>query len=293
MYNLLIALGIGAVAFGAGSLATNTIVAGVVPALLASGIAYFLLARRTLNQFSALIQADMGALQAKLPTARSQQEQQAIFSEGRQALEKGFALKPWQFGIASQVHTQIGSIAYMQKDFDGAYEHLSKADSWMMRMTAWQPMAMLALIEYRRNEPEAAVKRLSKLTTAGGKDALFWALYATVANRAKQTEVALKAVSEGLEKVKGSAELTTLADQLRNKKRLTPEIFGEMWLQFFPDEAEQIIRSSPALYQKMMAAQQAANGPMQQQQPDGMKPNRAQRRAAKKNKGKKIDHPRY
>ncbi|MFT4976616.1 MAG: hypothetical protein ACI8S6_002521 [Myxococcota bacterium] len=291
MYNLLIALGIGALAFAAGSLATNTIIAGVIPAMLASGIGYFLLMRRTGKQLAVITQEAMDIFQNKMPSARTPEAQQALFAEGRTALERGFSLQRWQFLIGSQLHAQLGSLSYMQMDFTTAHSHLLKADTWLGRYTAWQPLSMLALIELRNGDKDAAVKRLSGLTTAGSKDALFWALYAVSAHRAGQTEVALKAISEGLEKVPSSKELKTLADQIRNKRRLTPEIFGQGWLQFFPDQAQQILSANPALRQQMMAAQ-AANGSM-----DPGQMNRAQRRAAKRGKQPQqappLKHPRF
>lgn len=297
MYNLLISLGIGAVAFGLAAVVTSSPVAGVIPAMLAAGIAYFLLMRRTGQQLQVITQEAMDVFQTKMPQARTPQAQAQLFEEGRDILKRGFALERWQFLIGSQLHAQLGSLSYMQKDFKTAREHLEKADTWLGRYTAWQPLAMLALIKYRDGEGAAAVEQMSKLTFAGSKDALFWALYAVTAHRAKDSEAALRAISEGTEKVPESKELQLLADQLRNKKRLSPEIFGEPWLQFFPDEAERIIRANPALYQKMMAAQGMQPPPAANQAGPPM--NRAQRRAAKKSKdkqkdaGQPLNHPRY
>ena len=210
MYNLLIALGIGALAFAAGVLATGTTVAGVIPAVLAVGIAYFLLMRRTGKQLAAISEEVMAVFQGKMATARTQSQQQAVFAEGKAILERGFELGRWQFLIATQIHTQLGTLSYMQRDFKTARVHLEKGDTWLSRFTAWQPMAMLALLEYRGGEEAAAVKRLQGLKMAGGKDPLYWALTTTVANRAKQTEDALKAISEGLERLPDSEPLQKL-----------------------------------------------------------------------------------
>jgi hypothetical protein len=295
MYNLLIAIGIGALAFVAGVLATGTTIAGIIPAVLASGIAYFLLMRRTGKQLAAISEEAMAIFQGKMATARTQAEQKKVFAEGQTVLERGFALGRWQFLVSTQIHTQLGTLSYMQRDFKTARIHLEKGDSWLSRFTAWQPMSMLALLEYRDGEEAAAVKRLQGLKMAGGKDPLYWALTTVVANRAKQTKDALKAISDGLERLPDSGPLQKIADQLRNKRHLTPEIFGQGWLQFFPEEAHRVFQANPALQQQMMQAQ-AANGPT----PPSQQMNRAQRRAAKRDKKKgkstnnaKLNHPRY
>ena len=293
MYNLLIALGVGALAFAVGMIVAGAPVAGFVPAVLAAGIAYFLLMRRSGNQLAAISQEAMVVFQDKMATARSQKEQQAIFQEGKAILEKGFALGRWQFMVAPQIHAQLGTLSYMQQDFVTAREHLQKGDTFLGRYTAWQPMAMLALIEFRDGDADAAVKRLQGLSMAGRGDPLYWGIVVYIAHRAKNTDAALKAISDALEKHADSQVLQKLADQLRNKKRLTPELFGQGWLQFFPEDAQRVFQANPALQQEMMATM-SANG----QTPSGQPMNRAQRRAARKNNGKankssNRSHPRF
>jgi hypothetical protein len=292
MYNLLIALGVGALAFGVGVLVTGATVAGIVPAVLASGIAYFLLMRRSGKQLAVISEQAMAIFQDKMATARTPQQQKAIFQEGKAVLEQGFALGRWQFMVAPQIHAQLGTLSYMQQDFAAAREHLTKGDSLLARYTAWQPMAMLALVEHRDGDTAAAIKRLQGLSVPGSRDPLYWGILAFLAHRDKQTDVALKAVSDGLDKHADSQPLQTLADQLRNKKRLTPEVFGQGWLQFFPEDAQRVFQANPALQQQMMAAMGGANGATGPGQPM----NRAQRRAARKGKGGTTPpqgHPRF
>ena len=55
MYNLLISLAIASAFFALGWGVAGSLVAGFIPAMIAFGIAYFLLGRRTLRQLQALM----------------------------------------------------------------------------------------------------------------------------------------------------------------------------------------------------------------------------------------------
>ena len=64
MYNLIIALSIAAASFALGMTIAGTLVAGFVPASIAMLIAYFLLARRTGNQFRVIAERAAAEFQA-------------------------------------------------------------------------------------------------------------------------------------------------------------------------------------------------------------------------------------
>ena len=204
--------------------------------------------------------------------------QRELVGKLKSVMEEGFELQKWQFGIAAQIHSQLGSLDYMLKDFAAAKAHLQKADSWALRFQAWQPSVMMGLIEQRDGNTEEAIAWLEKGKRAGSRDPLYYAVYAYAAHKAGKSDVALPIINEGVSTHKGSELLKTFADQLRNKRSLTPEIFGQAWLQFYPEDAQRI----------MMANPQMANQPM----------SRAQRRAAARGKDPQgangqFPHPRY
>ncbi|MEL6346918.1 MAG: hypothetical protein AAFV53_27645 [Myxococcota bacterium] len=274
MYNLLISVAISVALFGVGFATTGEWVAGVIPGTIALGVTYFLLMRRTGRQLEVIMNTAMGEFQKMQQPMSAEQQRinEQHMARGKEILESGLALAPWQFLIAEQIEAQLGSLAYMKMDYAAARPHLEK--SWTRN---WQAQTMLALLDFREGKNEDALARLGKQTGNGGKDPTFWAVYATVAYRAKEKDIALRAINEGLEKNEGSDLLQTLADQLRNKKPLTPEMMGQPWLQFFPEDARKVMAANPSL-----APQQPLN--------------RAQRRALKR--GKKLsdpnlNHPRY
>lgn len=240
MYNLLISLGIATVLFVLGWVVAGTWVAGFVPAILGLGIAYFLLARRSGKQLEALLKRAMVEFE------------QGRVERGRAIVEEGFALGKWQFLVKEQLHAQLGALAYMQRDFKTARTHLEQA--WSRH---WQSQAMLAALEHRDGEHEAALARMDKAKGAGGKDAVFWALWVWYAYSAKDKDKALKVVNQGLDQVKDSPGLKALADVIRNDKRLKTNIFRAFqpaWYQYFPEHM-------PRSMMMEMARQQGMGGP--------------------------------
>ena len=153
MYNLLIALALGAAAFVGGWRWLNSLTAGVIPGTLVLGIAYFYLARRTGRQLQALMETAMAEFQAQR------------VEKGRKIVEAGFALSRWQFMVEGQLHAQLGAIAYLQRDFKTARTHLSK--TWTRN---WHAQAMLSCIDHREKKHQDAVERMEKAKGGGKKD---------------------------------------------------------------------------------------------------------------------------
>lgn len=248
MYNLAISLGIAALAFAVGAFAAGWL-AGFVPALIAALAAYFLLARRTGKQLEGLMAQAGDAIQ------------KGQIDQARKLMEQGFALGKWQFLINEQLHSQLGALDYLQRNFGSAREHLEK--SWSRN---WMSMAMLSCLDHREGHDDDALQRMEKTTGPGGNDPTFWALYAWLAVQAKDEDKALSVVTRGLQKNAGSEGLKALEDALRNKKRIKPEkqfaAFAPAWYQFFPEHM-------PRSQMMALAAQQQGGQPGQ---PAGPRP---------------------
>jgi hypothetical protein len=109
MYNLLISLAAGlAVALVLGLGTEFGWAAAIVPGLLAAAIAYFALARRSGKKLEAIFEAMQKEAQA-------QKLDKAV-----QTLQSGFALAPWQFLVATQLHSNLGILHYLKSDLDAA-----------------------------------------------------------------------------------------------------------------------------------------------------------------------------
>ena len=99
--------------------------------------------------------------------------------------------------------------------------------------------AMLACLEHRQGNNDAALARFDKTTGPGGDDPIFWALYGWVALETGDRDKALVALTEGIRKNEASQALKDFADLVRNKKRIKPDKsfapFAPGWYQFFPE----------------------------------------------------------
>lgn len=232
MYNILIAVGAAIVAFILGFLASGWI-AGIVPALLAFAVVWFLLARRTGKQLEEAVKVAMAAMQT------------GKVDEARALLEAALPLGKWQILVAEQIHGQIGALDYIQAvglhvqrnhggakaKFDTARGHLEKAWS-----RDWRAKALLAAVHHRQGRPDDAVAVLEKASGAASGEALFWGLYAFVYNEQKKRDDALKVIGRGLGANKENKALKELQEAMSNKKRPDFKVLGEGWFQFFPED---------------------------------------------------------
>jgi tetratricopeptide (TPR) repeat protein len=217
MYNLLLALALAAVVYVLVGWWAGWI-AGFLPAIIVLLVAYVLLARRSGRQLEAIFKRAMKEMEG------------GRVDQGRKIIEEGFALSRWQFLVGAQIHAQLGSIDYLQKNFKSARKHLEKA--WSRH---WQAQAMLAAIDHREGDNAKALERLEKLKSAGAKEAVYWGLFAYVAMQAGDTDKALKVLDQGQQQLPSSDSIKNMANQVRNKKDVKMKPFAPGWYQFFPE----------------------------------------------------------
>jgi tetratricopeptide (TPR) repeat protein len=217
MYNLLISLAVGlavtlAVRFGT----TVGWVGSILPGMLTVGVAYFLLARRTWKKLEAL----MGAVQKDLLAQK--------LDRALQTLESGFALAPWQFLVASQIHSQIGVLRYVREDYAGALPHLEKSFS-----RHGIARAMLALSHYRKKDLEGMRKIFDDAAKDNKKEGLIYAAWAWVEEKEGNHDQAIAVLARGLKASPGDEKLKAAAQALQNDKKLKMgKLYEEQWYQF-------------------------------------------------------------
>ena len=222
MYNLLIALAAGTLGFVLGGIFGSWI-QGIIPALLVFPVVYVLLARRTGKKVEAIMRQAV----AELESGRS--------DNCRRIMEKALDLAPWQFLLQQQVKTQLGALEYMQRNFKAARPLLE--NSWARN---WQAMGMLAAIDLREGRSKDAVQRLVKCHKHGKKDAVMWGLYAYACVQCGDVDEALAVTNKGLGVLDESRPLKELKSALANqrvKRFKWGRVFGQSWLQFFPEQA--------------------------------------------------------
>lgn len=217
MFNLLISVAIGLAVALAIRFGTNVGWAGsIVPGALALVAAYFVLARRTWKRLEGIFEATQRELQAQ------------HFEKAVQLLQAGFVLAPWQFLVGAQLHSQIGVLLYIKRDFEGAQPHLEKSYS-----RHWLARAMLALSHYRRRDWPGAERVFEQAVKSSKKEGLLWCVYAWCLEKEGRHEEAIKVLGRGAAANASDEKLKSALQALQNGKRLKlGKLYGEQWFQF-------------------------------------------------------------
>jgi len=232
MLNLAISLAATAAVFAVGTVVAGHWIAGFAPAILVLLVTYFLLARRTSNRLQAVMEA----------AGKAAQRQK--LDEARRLLEEARPLGRWQFLVESQVEAQLGALDYILRDFKSARPHLEKAFS-----RNWMAQGMLAAIDFRDGDVEAAAKRMEKVNLFARKEALYWGLYAYLHAESRQPEKALEILGRALKLLPRNEALKGMQQAVSNRKKLRMKDFGDTWYTFFPEQ-----------FPMRRAAQQAVQG---------------------------------
>lgn len=215
MYNLLIAIAAGAVAFIVFYATGMAWWGATFPAVVALLVTYFVLARRTLKKLEALMMAAQRDL-------AGQRVEPALTR-----LRSGFELGRWQFLVASQIHAQLGMILYMVKRFDEAKPHLEKS---FVRIG--QARAMLGALHYMRKDYEAMERTFEEAVRFNKKDGLLWSVYAWCLANSGQHDKAVQVLSRAVEASPNDERLKSGLLALQNRKRLRLKSYGQEWWAF-------------------------------------------------------------
>jgi len=217
MYNLLISIAIGvAVAL---SLALGTefgLAAAIFPGVLATGVAYFVLARRTWKKLEALFEAMQREVQAQR------------FDKAVQTLQGGFVLAPWQFLVASQLHSNIGILLYLKSEMDAALPHLEKSFT-----RNWVARGMLGAARYRKRNLDGTTKVLDAAVKSNKKQGVLWSLYAWILEKEGRHDQAITVLGRAVQANPSDEKLKSSLQALQNGKKLKlGKLYAEQWFQF-------------------------------------------------------------
>lgn len=215
MFNLLIALAAGVVAFLVVYATGLPWWGAAFPALVALLATYFVLARRTLKKLEAL----MMSAQRDLAAQRVE--------PGLAKIRSGFDLARWQFLVASQVHAQLGMLLYMLKRFDEAKPHLEKS-----YVRIGQARAMLGALLYQRKDYPGMVRVFEEAVRFNKKDGLLWSVYAWCLENSGQHDKAVEVLSRAVAASPDDERLKAGQLALQNDKRLRLKAYGQEWWAF-------------------------------------------------------------
>jgi predicted Zn-dependent protease len=145
-----------------------------------------------------------------------------------QTLQGGFALAPWQFLVAAQLHSNIGILLYLKSDLDGALPHLEKSFS-----KNWVARGMLAALRYRKRDVAGALATFEEAVKANKKEGVLWSAYAWTLEEAGRHEEAIRVLSRAVEANGSDERLKGSLQTLQNGKKLKlGKVYAEQWFQF-------------------------------------------------------------
>lgn len=222
MYNLLIAGGIALAVFAVIALALGQIPA-IFPALIAFGIAAFLLARRTGAQVTEAL--------APIPSLLQQRKVDAVKALLIDVKER---YGRWQVLLAGQLDAQLGMLEYLQMHWDEARPLLERG-----RWRDWTAHVCLGAIHHRQGRLDEAWSNFQSAESIGPKEVMVYLVHATLLARSGEREKALEVLARGTEKLPENAHIKELKRTLANKARIDTTRFPETWYQFFPEEVVQ------------------------------------------------------
>ncbi len=152
-----------------------------------------------------------------------------------EAVKKKYAY--WQFFIDKQMNAQIGMVYYLRRDFSKAYDFLEKGF-----VRHWVAMAMLAIIQMKRNQPKKMIATFEKTVAGTRKEPLLWSLYAFCLDKIGDNNKAVSIMEKGLKKIKADELMTTNLEALKSGGKMKMQGYGDLWHQFQLEKQGDLIR---------------------------------------------------
>ncbi len=217
MWNVLISLAVGAALAAAIQFGTSFgWAAAIFPGLLAAVGAYVVLVRRIMKKLERLFEAMQREVQAR------------HVDKAVQTLEGGFRLASWQFMVAAQLHSNIGMLHYLRKDFDAALPHLEKSFS-----KHWIARGMLGALRYRRRDLDGARQVFDRSLRDNRKEGMLWAAYAWILEKEGKHGDAISVLGRAVQANPTDEKLKACLQALQNGKKLKlGKLYEEQWFQF-------------------------------------------------------------
>ncbi|HSM94063.1 MAG TPA: hypothetical protein VLT47_14390 [Anaeromyxobacteraceae bacterium] len=217
MYNLVISLAAGLAVGLAVALTTQLgAVAAIIPGLVVAVAAYLVLVRRSWKQLEAIFDGVQKELQA-------QRVDKAL-----QLLQSGFRLAPWQFLVASQLHSNIGILHFVKGNDEAALPHLEKSFT-----RNWIARAMLGVAKYRARDLAGMTRVLDEAVKVNKKEGLLWQVYAWILEKEGRHADAVSLLGRAVDANPADEKLKTSLQALQNDKKLKlGKLYAEQWFQF-------------------------------------------------------------
>ncbi len=151
-------------------------------------------------------------------------------------LQNGLKFGAWQIYVKQQIHSQIGTIYYLKRDFKGAAPYLEKGF-----VRNWVSTAMLAITYMKKNQTSKMVETFDKAVSGNRKEPMVYAVYAFCMDRIGERAKAIAVLKKGLTKT-SNEHLQENINLLESGKKMKMKGFGDMWYQFHLEKQGAIIK---------------------------------------------------
>ncbi len=201
----------------------NIWIAMIVSAVVFT-LVFLLLTRITMKKVTALMEVAQRDMMAN-------RSDKAI-----KELQDGLKYGAWQIYVKQQIHSQIGTIYYLKRDFKEAVPYLEKGF-----LRNWVSTAMLAITYMKKNKTGKMIDTFDKAVSGNRKEPMIYAVYAFCLDRIGQRAKAIEILKKGAKKT-GNEHLEDNKNLLESGKKMKMKGFGDMWYQFHLEKQGAIIK---------------------------------------------------
>ena len=189
----------------------------LIVALIVFSLIFIMFSRITMKKVMASIETAGKDLQAQPPR----------FEKAIRELKDALQYSNWQLYVSGQLHSQIGMIYYMKRDFSNAFPHLEKSF-----FKNWAATAMLAISYMKRQKKDKMINTFDRAVQWNSKESLLWSLYAYCMNDSGESVKAKEIIAKGLKKLPGDEKLKENLECLEKGKKMNMRAYGDLWFQF-------------------------------------------------------------
>jgi tetratricopeptide (TPR) repeat protein len=151
-------------------------------------------------------------------------------------LQDGLKYGAWQIYVKQQIHSQIGTIYYLKRDFKEAVPYLEKGF-----LRNWVSTAMLAITYMKKNKTGKMIDTFDKAVSGNRKEPMIYAVYAFCLDRIGDRKKAIEILKKGVSKTSDERLQENIA-LLEAGKKMKMKGFGDMWYQFHLEKQGAIIK---------------------------------------------------
>ena len=189
----------------------------LIIALTVFALIFVMFSRITMKKVMTSIETAGKDLQAQPPR----------FEKAIRELKDALQYSNWQLYVSGQLHSQIGMIYYMKRDFSNAFPHLEKSF-----FKNWAATAMLAISYMKRQKKDKMISTFERAVQWNSKESLLWSLYAYCMNESGESIRAKEILAKGLKKLPGDTKLKENMECLEKGKKMNMRAYGDLWFQF-------------------------------------------------------------